>query len=172
MSAAPDPAELASRYDLSQTEPIPDSHRAQHDGRGLGSPRLSAPGGSRHGGGVDRRAVVTIYSDNEYRSDDLDFICTARERDLTAAMAELGFRREVGRYYVHPDTELFVEFPAPPLAIGNEAVTAVAELRHPSGLLKLLTPTQCVMDRLAAAFHWDDRQALRQAAMVAARPHH
>jgi hypothetical protein len=114
-------------------------------------------------------AVVTIYSDNEYRSDDLDFICTARERDLTAAMAELGFRREVGRYFVHPDTELFVEFPAPPLAIGNEAVTAVAELRHPTGLLKLLTPTQCVMDRLAAVFHWDDRQALHQAAMVAAR---
>jgi hypothetical protein len=32
----------------------------------------------------------------------------------------------------------------------------------------MLTPTQCVMDRLAAYFHWRDRQALDQAIAVAA----
>jgi hypothetical protein len=112
-------------------------------------------------------AVVTIYSENEYRSDDLDFICTARQSDLIKAMASLGFTPDKGRYFVHPDTDLFIEFPAPPLAIGNEPVKTVAEKQLPTGVLKLLTPTQCVMDRLAALFHWGDRQAQRQAAMVA-----
>src|SRR5579883_2051533 len=84
-------------------------------------------------------AVVTIYSENEYRSDDLDFICTARQTDLIKAMALLGFKPDKGRYFVHPDTDLFIEFPAPPLAIGNEPVKKVAEQQLPTGVLKLLT---------------------------------
>lgn len=110
-------------------------------------------------------AVVTIYSENEYQSNDLDFISTAREKHIDTAMRALGFARK-DRYYVHPDTAFFVEFPAPPLAIGNAPVSRVGEQRLPTGLLKLLTPTQCVMDRLAAFYHWNDPQALRQAQMV------
>ncbi len=113
-------------------------------------------------------AVVTIYSENEYQSNDLDFISTAREKLIDGAMKSLGFQRK-DRYYVHPDTEFFVEFPAPPLAIGNEPVRRVGEQRHATGLLKLLTPTQCVMDRLAAFYYWNDQQAFRQAQMVARR---
>ncbi|MCM2321988.1 MAG: hypothetical protein NDJ90_01865 [Oligoflexia bacterium] len=37
----------------------------------------------------------------------------------------------------------------------------------PQGTLKLLTPTDCVKDRLAAYFHWNDRQGLNQAVAVA-----
>jgi len=33
--------------------------------------------------------------------------------------------------------------------------------------VQILTPTQCVMDRLAAFYHWQDRQALDQAVAVA-----
>jgi hypothetical protein len=113
-------------------------------------------------------AVVTIYSENEYQSNDLDFISTAREKLIDGAMKSLGFARKE-RYYVHPDTDFFVEFPAPPLAIGNEPVRRVGEQRLATGLLKLLTPTQCVMDRLAAFYYWNDQQAFRQAQMVARR---
>ena len=35
--------------------------------------------------------------------------------------------------------------------------------------LHILTPTLCVMDRLAAFYHWNDRQSLDQAVMVAKR---
>ncbi len=35
------------------------------------------------------------------------------------------------------------------------------------GSLKLLTPTDCVKDRLSAFFHWNDAQALEQALLVA-----
>ncbi len=33
--------------------------------------------------------------------------------------------------------------------------------------LRILTPTLCVMDRLAGFYHWNDRQNLDQAVMVA-----
>ena len=36
------------------------------------------------------------------------------------------------------------------------------------GPLRVVTPTLCVMDRLAAFWHWHDRQAWDQAVMVAA----
>lgn len=71
--------------------------------------------------------------------------------------------------FSHPGTPLFVEFPAGPLAIGNDLIraTEVAEKRTAAGTIRLLTPTQCVMDRLAAYFHWNDLQSLDQAVMVA-----
>lgn len=42
-------------------------------------------------------------------------------------------------------------------------------LRTKFGPLRVVTPTQSVMDRLAAYLHWQDRQALDQAMMVARR---
>lgn len=114
-------------------------------------------------------SVVTIYSENEYQSDDLDFISTAQQKKIAAAMGTLGFTQAKGKHFTHPDTSLFVEFPAPPLVIGNEPVTHTAEQRLKNGVLKLLTPTQCVMDRLAAYFHWNDPPARQQALMVARR---
>jgi hypothetical protein len=32
--------------------------------------------------------------------------------------------------------------------------------------LKLLSPTDCIKDRLAAYYHWNDRQSLEQALLV------
>lgn len=113
-------------------------------------------------------AVVSIYTNNEYESSDLDFISAASTSMIAEAIAPLGFERK-GRMFAHPRTALFVEFPAGPLAIGDELIrpTEVAEKRTAAGTIKLLTPTQCVMDRLAAYFHWNDLQSLDQAVMVA-----
>lgn len=113
-------------------------------------------------------AVVSIYTNNEYESGDLDFITSASTKSVAKAIASLGFVRE-GRMFSHPRTPLFVEFPAGPLAIGDQLIRPadVAEKRTAAGTLRLLTPTQCVMDRLAAYFHWNDLQSLDQALMVA-----
>ena len=56
-----------------------------------------------------------------------------------------------------------------PLAIGESLIRGqdVAEKKTKMGKIRLLTPTQCVMDRLAAYFHWNDLQSLDQAVMVA-----
>ena len=111
---------------------------------------------------------VTIWSQGRYVSGDLDFVeeGPVPRRQVRAVMKRLGFR-EKDRYFTHPDTTLFVEFPAGPLMVGDERVAAPAERDTPAGRLRLLSPTDCVKDRLAAFFHWNDRQSLEQAVMVA-----
>ncbi len=61
-----------------------------------------------------------------------------------------------------------MEFPSGPLAVGSESVKEVVELDFPTGKLRLLSPTDCVKDRLATYYHWQDRQFLEQAVLVAA----
>jgi hypothetical protein len=53
------------------------------------------------------------------------------------------------------------------LTVGDERVEKVAIRNTVTGRLRLLSPTDCVKDRLAAYFHWNDRQALKQAVLVA-----
>lgn len=115
-------------------------------------------------------ACVSIWADGRYVSDDLDFI---EEGPVTRAqirkvLAGLGFNEEKGRHFVHAETKFFVEFPTGPLMLGNQRVERVETRQTPQGTLRLLTPTDCVKDRLAAYYHWNDQQALEQAKLVAA----
>lgn len=113
-------------------------------------------------------ACVAIWTDGQYVSKDLDFIeqGTVPRREIRAVLRRLGFS-EYRRYFTHPDTDFVVEFPSGPLAVGNEPVREVSERTTASGVLRLLSPTDCVKDRLAAYFHWGDQEALRQALLVA-----
>lgn len=111
-------------------------------------------------------AVVCIYTNNKYMSHDADFISLDDHRKITSTMEELGFKK-VGKEFKHPNSDFFVEFPAGPLAIGNQLVKAESELIFKGKKLKLLSPTQSVMDRLAAYFHWNDLQSLDQAVWIA-----
>jgi len=98
-------------------------------------------------------AAVAVYADNEYVSGDLDFVTSARIEAVSEVLLPLGFVRRHGvRQLEHPDTELYVEFPPGPLAFG-EATFADDEattLHTAHGPLRIVTPTQLVMDRLAA----------------------
>lgn len=114
-------------------------------------------------------SVVSIYSANEYQSADLDFVTAADHDKLGAAMTAIGFSRAHGRYYEHADCDFIVEFPSAPVALGREVVETWSRLATPAGELELLSPSQCVKDRLAAFYHWNDRQCLDQAIMVALR---
>lgn len=113
-------------------------------------------------------ACVTIWSGGNYVSRDLDFVeeGLVPRRKVKAALEEIGFV-EQNRYFVHPDSEFFVEFPTGPLTVGDQRVEKVATLRTDAGHLRLLSPTDCIKDRLAAFFHWNDHQALEQAVLVA-----
>ena len=93
--------------------------------------------------------MVTIYSENEYQSNDLDFVTPERIKDITQVMSKLGFTKESGRHFVHPNSDFFVEFPSAPLAVGNEPVKSWAEFETKAGCIQILTPTQSVMDRLS-----------------------
>ncbi len=115
-------------------------------------------------------ACVSVYSQGEYISMDLDMIHTSliapRRKIIREVMYGIGFA-EKGRYFKHPDTHLYVEFPPGPPAVGEEPVKEIIEREESTGTLKILSPTDCVKDRLAAFYHWDDLQSLEQAILVA-----
>lgn len=113
-------------------------------------------------------ACVTIYAANKYLSYDLDFVplIDIPSRTIEDALAQIGFRRE-GRIYKHPEIQFIVDILPPPPAVGSEPVKEIKELRSKGLVLRLLSPTDCVKDRLAAFYHWKDLQALQQAVLVA-----
>lgn len=113
-------------------------------------------------------SCVSIYSQEKYVSMDLDFVnaaFTKRER-IREVMESLEFREE-NRYFRHPDANLLVEFPPGPLGVGEEPVKQINELQTGAGLLRIISPTDCVKDRLTWYFHDKDTECLRQAVLVA-----
>jgi hypothetical protein len=112
-------------------------------------------------------AAVQIYTRGLYVSRDLDFVSAAGHREIEAVLGMLGFARQEGRHFVHPSCPYTLEFPPWPLAIGREVIRQWGTRTVGPLTIQMLTPTQCVMDRLAAFYHWRDRQALDQAVAVA-----
>ncbi len=112
-------------------------------------------------------ACVSIYTENKYASYDLDFVLESpvSRSKVRAVVAALGFREE-GRHFRHPRTPYIVEFLSPPLSVGEEPVREIREIRRGGKSLRLLSPTDCVKDRLAAFYHWNDRPSLDQAILV------
>lgn len=115
-------------------------------------------------------ACVSLYTRGAYHSKDVDFVLPAsvRRKDLDGAMAAIGFSRQ-GDRYEHPRTALYVEFPPGPLAIGDDVAIRAVEIRRSGRRVLALSPTDCCRDRLAAFYHWNDRQSLRSAVLVALR---
>jgi hypothetical protein len=116
--------------------------------------------------------AVSAYTNNEYQSADLDFVCSEQMSRLEEALQPLGFVRGSkgrARYFDHPRSRWFVEFPPGPVSFGSAspAASEFSTLATPVGPLSIITPTQSVMDRLAAFFHWQDLQSFDQAVMVA-----
>ncbi len=113
-------------------------------------------------------SAVSFYSKNKYVSKDLDLINIhfARRSTIKSIMETLGFK-EKGRYFIHPETVFFIEFPDGPLSVGEEPVKEISEFELKTGTLKLLSPTDCVKDRLCAYYFWNDLQGLEQALLVA-----
>ncbi len=113
-------------------------------------------------------SCVSIYSREKYVSMDLDFVnaaFTKRDR-ISRVMASLGFH-EKNRYFRHPDTDLLIEFPPGPLGVGEEPVKRIDEIQTGAGVLRAISPTDCVKDRLTWYYHDKDTECLRQAVLVA-----
>lgn len=111
-------------------------------------------------------AVVSIYSDGRFVSDGLDFVSWRDNRKRRPVMEALGFHKQ-GSYWIHPDTALFVQFVNPPVMIGHKHVREPARLPTRAGELRILSPLDCVLDRLAWHLDRGDAQTLEQAIDVA-----
>ena len=117
-------------------------------------------------------SAVTIYTKNRYQSEDLDFVTAETMARVAPAMAEIGFSRiELSRLsqFEHPNCSWYVEFVSPPIAFGNRQIRAeeIPLTKTPFGLLRTISSTQSVMDRLSAYFAWKDLQCWDQAIDVA-----
>ena len=113
-------------------------------------------------------SCVEIYSHGKYTSDDIDLVnrYNVQESLIKRVMLELGFK-EFNRYYIHDETKYFIEFPRGPLGVGDAPIHDIASREYETGVLHLLTATDCIKDRLAAYYHWKDEQSLAQAVWVA-----
>jgi hypothetical protein len=72
----------------------------------------------------------------------------------------------IGRHFQHPESNQVVDFPPGPLTIGKEKVTDSVEIDLDTGVLRVLSPTDCVKDRLSHYYHWGDQQCLIQAKLI------
>ncbi len=114
-------------------------------------------------------AVVSIYSKGAYHSGDLDFVKTSMfVTKLEESMNEIGFNKH-GRHYIHPECKhIFVEFPGgPPLGIGDDNSIIPDKVEVRGTIIKILSPTDCVKDRLASYIHYKAPEGLDQAVLVA-----
>ena len=113
-------------------------------------------------------ATVVIYSHGKYVSNDLDLVdlYSIKRNIIRDSMENIEFLEE-GRHFRHRDSKFLIEFPPGPLTVGLEPVKEIDEIKYSTGILRIISPTDCVKDRLAAYYHWGDNQCLAQAVMVA-----
>ncbi len=113
-------------------------------------------------------ACAALHTQGEYQSSDLDFVLqsAATQRQLDAAMRTVDFRRRTGRYE-HPEAQFFVVFPPGPLGLGADITIRPVDYAIGKVRVKLLSPTDSCRDRLAAFYHWNDRQSLESAVKIA-----
>jgi len=113
-------------------------------------------------------ASVAIYSNHKYVSKDLDFIAqfSIDLDEIEIVMEEFGFNRK-GKYYYHSSTNYFIDFIPGPLSVGDGPVEEICELIMDTGVVRIISATDSVKDRLAGYYYWQDMQSLEQALLVA-----
>jgi len=115
-------------------------------------------------------ACANLYSGGAHKSLDADFVligpCTLEELD--GVLAKLGFERKRDRY-VHRLVPFFVEFPRGPLGIGEDFRIRPVWMNRGAAKALTLSATDTCRDRLAAFYHWNDRQSLAAAVAIAMR---
>lgn len=115
-------------------------------------------------------ACASLYTGGAYQSVDVDFVLSGQPTvdRIDAALARLGFSRK-GDRYIHPRVRFFVEFPRGALGIGEDFRIRPVMRRRGSASTLALSATDSCRDRLAAFYHWNDRQSLGVAAAIALR---
>lgn len=115
-------------------------------------------------------SAATYYSGAGYQSYDADFVCifyVDRERQdaVIAIMQSLGYK-EKDNVFVHSVNHFTVEFPRGPIGIGSTIVSSWNTIRRNNEVLNIVTATDCVRDRLAKYYFWNDQSAFEAAKAV------
>jgi len=115
-------------------------------------------------------SCMELYTNAMYSSYDIDFVMqySYSVSQIEKTMLELGFKID-GKYYVLDDSKFFIEILTPPVAVGDEFLNNFASRNTKLGILKLLTPTDCVKDRLCGCFLHNDKHCFEHALAVASK---
>jgi len=115
-------------------------------------------------------SATTVYAPEAYQSRDLDFIAyfAGAKGKFDEVLASLGYAR-LGRVHSNPDHWLTLEFPDDEILIGQDFVKDYVTLVREELILNILTPTDCVRDRLCSYYFWNSHSALEAAIGVARR---
>lgn len=113
-------------------------------------------------------SVATIYSGHQWESKDLDFVVARVDKKRIAELfTQLGLEQKPNGLFGHPNHTHSIDISFWPIVLGNEEVDDEwTTLATEVGELRILTPTQCVKDRLAGFYNSVDRQSLDRAVEV------
>lgn len=114
-------------------------------------------------------SCMEIYTHKNFSSYDIDFIANPSytTKRISEVMVTLGFKKVDGRYYKYDNNPNYIEFPTGPVSLGNELPKKFDELKTLVGTLVLLTPTDCIKDRLCAFVYHGGKECFHQAMAVA-----
>ena len=117
-------------------------------------------------------AVVSIYTKGIFVSGDLDLVLQnyqVDENTFQKVLQNIGFEKYSTRnYYKHPKCDdIFIEFMSPPVSIGEDYNIKPDEIKIDGTVIKILSPTDCIKDRLASYIYFNARECFEQAILVA-----
>lgn len=117
-------------------------------------------------------SVVSVYTKGAYRSGDLDMVLEGyivKYAEIDKVLNKIGFYRTgAKKFYQHPRCRhIFIEFLPPPLSIGDDYAIKPSQRIVEGRKIKILSPTDCIRDRLASYIYFKARECLDQAILVA-----
>lgn len=114
------------------------------------------------------KSCAAIHAGTSIHPKTLDFIVRDFTNDEVAeTMAGVGFLDSGHRTFSNKYCPYEVLLTTHPVVVGDDVVSDVKVMRTAKGPLKLLTPTDCVRQRLSMFYRWNDREALDDALKVA-----
>jgi hypothetical protein len=114
------------------------------------------------------RACAGVYLGKGVDAKAIDFVLKEYEvPELADTMKAIGFERSGLYAYESKRCPLDVIFAPPPLAVGDDLVKQIDEIRVRGGRIKLLSPTDCTRQRLAMYYRWGDEDGFEEAVRMA-----
>ncbi len=116
-------------------------------------------------------SAATVYAPDAYQSQDIDFVFEFWTTNISSQpLINLGFSQD-RQQWRHSSSHFTVDFIRGPLMVGEDQIESWQTLREGAKVLHILTPTDCLRDRLAwfIAPMRPDFSALEQALSVAAK---
>jgi len=117
-------------------------------------------------------SVVSIYSDGAYMSGDLDMVVDSYLiplKQIEQILLEIDFHKTGTRnFFKHPECDhILIEFMSSPVAIGEDYNIEPTSVKVDKVIIKILSPTDCIKDRLASYIYFNAKECLDQALLVA-----